>query len=528
MSAQRTTDQDAYDDATGRREFVQQLGGLLAMLGLGGMATAAPPAAGATIGGAASLSPARRLPPGNMVAMQVGPFTMLDEGIERALDLIQETAAVETIFPYTHAYGGSVNRGLENLATDHGVPPRDQSQRNLPNVWVRHHEEYFRNTTLRHPQELGNTAYDYHDRDFFTELMGPLRARGMKVFARILESGPRGITNYNTVRTVNVNGQQTGSACRANPDYRAFYAATVEDMFRSYDFDGFQWGGERASPLAEMIAGRFAQAGGVDRATCFCEHCSARGRAAGIDPEGARRGFSELARYVVGIRSGEVARPADGVLTGFFRILVRYPEVLGWEHQYRLAREEMMKLMYDTIKAIKPAAPVGWHVDHWATSQDLIARMMMSYADMAPHSDYLKTVVYHAVFPGRLRAWSDLAQQSVLSDFTPERALQLHYDLLGYDRSIEDPDEFAVDYVYRETLRGVKSAEGLTDICPGIGFNVSQQPRDNPETVYRAVLKAYEAGARGVVACREYEEMTVPNMAAFGRAVREVARSIQG
>ena len=505
-----------------RREFVQQLGGLMAALGLGGV-SAAPLAASGITGVVRDRTPSPfRAPPQNLVGMQVGPFTMLDEGIERALDLIQSSAAVDTIFPYTHAYGGSVNKGLENLATDHGVPPRDQSKRNLPNVWVRHNEQYFRETTLRHPRELGNSAFDYHDRDFFRELMKPLRARGMKVYARILEAGPRNITNYNTVRTINVNGQPTGSACRANPNYRAFYAATVEDLFRSYEFDGFQWGGERASPLAEIIAGRFPQAAGVNQATCFCEYCIARGKAAGIDVERARRGFRELATYVVNLRGGQ-ARPADGILMGFFRKLAQFPEVLAWEYQYRLAREEMMKLMHDTIKRIKPSAPVGWHVDHWATSHDIISRLMMSYADMAPHSDYLKVVVYHAVFPGRMRAWSDLAQQSVLNDFTPDRAYQLHLDLLGYDSSIANPEDFAVDYVRRETRRSVQSAEGRTAICPGIGFNVSQQPRDLPETVYRATLAAYEAGASGVVACREYEEMTVPNMTAFGRAVRQVA-----
>jgi hypothetical protein len=351
--------------------------------------------------------------------------------------------------------------------------------------------------------------------------MGPLRARGMKVYARILEAGPRGITNYDSIRQVNVDGRRSGTACFANPDFQAFYAATVEDMFRSYDFDGFQWGGERASPLAEMIAGRFQQAGGASRATCFCEYCIVRGREAGIDPERARQGFRELAEYVVGVGAGEV-RPVDGAMAGFLRIMFRYPEVMGWEYQYRLAFEQMKGRMYDTIKSVKPDAPVGWHVDHWATSHDLIARSMMKYADMAPHSDYLKVVVYHAVLPGRLRAWSDLAQRSVLSDFTPDEAWDLHLNLLGYDGSIEDPDDFAVDYVRRETRRSVASAEGRTRIYPGIGFNVSRNPPDNPETVYRAVVAAFEEGADGVVASREYEEMTVPNMAAFGRAAREV------
>ncbi len=33
-------------------------------------------------------------------------------------------------------------------------------------------------------------------------------------------------------------------------------------------------------------------------------------------------------------------------------------------------------------------------------------------------------------------------------------------------------------------------------------------------------MKSYEAGADGIVASREYEEMTVPNLRAVGRAVR--------
>jgi hypothetical protein len=44
---------------------------------------------------------------------------------------------------------------------------------------------------------------------------------------------------------------------------------------------------------------------------------------------------------------------------------------------------------------------------------------------------------------------------------------------------------------------------------------------DDPETIYQVVLKAYDAGANGIVASREYEEMTVPNRRAVGRAVSD-------
>jgi hypothetical protein len=37
-------------------------------------------------------------------------------------------------------------------------------------------------------------------------------------------------------------------------------------------------------------------------------------------------------------------------------------------------------------------------------------------------------------------------------------------------------------------------------------------------------MKAAAAGARGIVASREYEEMTVPNLTAVGRAVHEIRK----
>jgi hypothetical protein len=327
------------------------------------------------------------------------------------------------------------------------------------------------------------------------------------------------VRNVEKVATVNAAGRPTQTACWNHPEYRAFWNATAEDLFRSYELDGFQWGAERASPLANLI-----QNGNENTASCFCPFCQARGRAQGLDPARAREGFVQLLAFVRAQRAGG-PRPADGAAAAFARILFRYPEVLAWDYQYRLAREEVMRGMYDTIKRIKPTAEVGWHVDHWATSMDFIARSAMSYAEMAPHADFLKTVVYHAVAAPRIRSWVSNVQRSVLSDLTLDEALALHYDLFGYDKRIEATASETTkggspDYVFRETRRSVASAAGKTNIYPGIGFNLPNSPADDPETIYQAVTRAYEAGAQGIVASREYEEMTVPNLRAVGRAVR--------
>jgi len=461
-------------------------------------------------------------------AIQMGPHTLLDEGIGHALDLIQDTAGINAVMVYSHTYHGDIRKPPQLLAADHGVPVRDMRNRKLPSVWVRHHEQYFRGTSLRH-QSI-DASFEYADRDLFAELAEPCRERGMKLYARILEGSGREverlIAGYSKVVTVDINGRPTTVACWNHPDYRAFWNATVEDLFRSYPLDGLQWGAERQGPLMNVILPWNDAA-----PTCFCEHCRARGKAKGIDAERARRGFEDLYVYVRGLMAGKT-RPADGVFAGFLRVLLRYPEVLAWEYQYRLAREEVLEGMYRTVKAIRPDAQVGWHVDHQPSSWDLVYRAELTYEEMAPYSDFIKFIAYHDILGPRIRWWY-LArlQRTVLSELTLEESLDVYYDLFGYDKQKEpsvdrlDKTGFSPDYVYRETKRSVASAAGKTKIYTGIGFDVpwgSQTFTGDPQHVYEAVLKAFEAGADGIVVSREYEEMRLPNLKAVGRAMREM------
>ena len=45
----------------------------------------------------------------------MGPHTMLDEGIERCLDLIQGTAAINAMMVYSHAYHDDLRKGPHPL-----------------------------------------------------------------------------------------------------------------------------------------------------------------------------------------------------------------------------------------------------------------------------------------------------------------------------------------------------------------------------------------------------------------------------
>jgi hypothetical protein len=517
------TKSKAPSPAMRRREFMRNvalaLGATEAALGQSGSAPEplwpdAPPAA-------------QKLAPAPAAAMfhgiQMGPHTMLDEGIEPCLDLIQQTAHIDAVLTYSHAFHGDLRKPANALANDHGKPPR-ANRSPLPAVWVRHHEPYFKDTRLRiRPTD---PSLEYANRDLFAEMIQPARRRGMKIYARILESSGGSIVNFDSVVTTDVYGKRTRVGCWTHPDYKAFWSAIVEDMFRSYDLDGFQWGAERMGPLMNVIL-----PWNDTPPTCFCEHCIARGKAKGIDPERAREGFKRLFEFVRKLMAGD-PKPAEGVFTIFLRHLIRYPEILAWEYQYRLSREEVMKGMYDTIKAIKPTAQVGWHVDHQPSSWDLVYRAEMSFEEMAPYSDFIKLILYHGVLGGRIRSWYlDRFQKTILSELTLDQSLQIYYALFGYDPSAEPKVDdlarkgFSPDYVYRETRRSVASANGKTKIYSGIGFDVPGSPPEDPQKIYEATLNAFEAGAGGIVVSREYEEMRVPNLKAVGRALNDLAKA---
>ena len=71
------------------------------------------------------------------------PTPILDEGIERTLDLIQSAAGINAVMPYSHAYNGALIKALRDRA-DHGVPLTDNTGRKFPLVWVKTHDQYTR------------------------------------------------------------------------------------------------------------------------------------------------------------------------------------------------------------------------------------------------------------------------------------------------------------------------------------------------------------------------------------------------
>ena len=471
---------------------------------------------------------AGRAKPGRMIGLQIHPFSLYDEGIDRVLDLVQGAAAVDTLWVYSHLYGADHTMPADVLAPDHGVPVR-AGPRNLPRVWVRHSPGAFDGLLLKHPKTPAGA--EYADKDLFAELIEPAKKRGMRVVARVLE--PRGpnylglIPNWGRVLTVDLDGRPGRDACWNHPEYRAWWLATVEDLMRSYPLDGFMFGAERVGPLSRLLALGEAP-------TCFCRHCAARARDQGIDPRRLKDGYREVAATVTDLRAGK----ADDGFTRVLRGLMRAPEVLAWEYDWARSLEDVVAGVAGTVKAARPKALAGRHVDHQQTSWDVLYRAAVTLPELADPVDFVKPATYHEIAAPRVRNWFlDSLGKTVLRGVPPEHALDLYYDFAGLDRAKEPrlgemmARGFSPDYVYRETKRFVDGVAGRAAVYPGVGLDIpwhspagpKRFPSD-PESNYLATLKAFEAGADGVIVCREYQEMRVPNLRAVGRAVRKRAR----
>jgi hypothetical protein len=503
-----------------RRRFLAGIAGLPAGMALAATQQNAP----ARTGGS----------PQRFAGIQMGPHSMLDEGIERVLDLLQNQAGLNSVMVYTHTYytadGIRRKRVPAVLAPDHGVPVRDLNTRSLPYVWVRHHDEFFKDTLLRHLPHDSRQEYASHD--LFAEMLEPVRKRGMKLYGRILEPFTIDmaalIPNWSRVLTVDAWGRPGRLPCFYNPDYRNFWIGTVEDIFKTYQLDGFQFGGERDGPLSQLTSNGAPP-------YCFCEHCRARGREKGIDVERARAGMQGLHRFIREDLLQKNLAPPDGVITTVMRHFFRYPEILAWERLWREGKEGLCESIFGTIKNIQPAADVGEHVDQPCTTYDLFYRSVMGYDEYAINMDFIKPILYHDIAGPRTRSmFLTPYSRTLLRELSAEQSLDLFYTLKGYDKSREpkldevDKEGLGPDYVYRETKRCVEAVGGRAKIYSGIGIDIpanNQTFSSNPEGVYQAVRRAFEAGAGGVLISREYDEMRLPNLRAVGRAMADIAKA---
>jgi hypothetical protein len=100
---------------------------------------------------------------------------------------------------------------------------------------------------------------------------------------------------------------------------------------------------------------------------------------------------------------------------------------------------------------------------------------------------------------------------------------------LGEMESTSMPPE----YVAEETKRCLAGVSGKAKVYPGVGFDVpwhlpeggvGPRPSD-PELANQTTMAALTAGAHGLVASRDYDEIQTRNIEAYGNAVRDFSKA---
>src|SRR6267143_2362196 len=454
-----------------------------------------------------------------MIGIQVGAVSFVDEGTERVLDVLQEMACVNTLFLAVFTYGrGIAGRQIPGQPLpDHGKQEYDLNFHG--GNFATPHPQYYRNTTI-----LPEKAPDHPGYDVIADVLPAARRHNMKVICWFEDVFRRDVPGFDKAVEIDVHGKPAATACPRNPNVRNFWLGLVEDYLRSYDVDGLMWGSERQGPLDNALTA--SHGGGTERTiTCFCQYCLEAARKEGINVERARAGFLELERWTTAMRSGH--KPTDGAFVTFWRLLLKYPELLSWEHLWNEGLNDTYRSMYALAHRLAPTKGTGWHIWH-NNSFSPFYRAEQDYAAFGAYSDFLKVVIYNNCAGPRMAHYARNVNATLFADLSPEQALDFTYGVQQYheqrlDRIVEQG--LSADYVLRETKRAVAGGGPRVKIWPGIDIDIPTGPAEKktqPEDVYQAVRAAFQGAAHGVLLSRKYSEMKLANIRAAGRAVREL------
>jgi hypothetical protein len=435
------------------------------------------------------------------------------------LDNIQHKGDVNTVWAYTFVYGES------RLSKGATLPDHGKSGTSVTGGALYDYDpKYFQDTMLKDFRSA-----EYGKFNVIEEAAAKTKARGMDFFAWDLNNAgatlPRLIPNYSKVTEIDLNGRRTVAPCFNHPDYQAFLRGKVESLLLGYPdlIDGIAWGSEREGPLDGMLTG-----GGAG--LCFCQFCQAKGRALGISVARAQAGFRELSQLFSA--TATEARPADGYFVSFWRILLKYPEILSWESLWSDSFQGVQADLYGLAKSIAPQKPFGFHIMQSVTFSPFY-RAEEDYAKRRTTADFLKIATYNNAGGPRMATYLNSLSRGVFHDAKPEDFLQFYYKIMNYQEAPFDQlsaHGLSPDYVAKEVQRAHAAVAGEVKIYPGIDIDVPTLSRDpkvsdkrtRPEDVSAALRAAFAAGADGVVLSREYVEMYLANLTAAGDTLRDI------
>jgi hypothetical protein len=460
-----------------------------------------------------------------MVGIQLHQISFLDEGVDKLLDLLQERAAVDTIYFCTFSYDrGIAGRQMPGHPfPDHGVRESDAGFFHGGN-YATPHAKYYGKTAIK-GEKL--RAPDAGDLDLLPEVLAAAKKRGIKVFCSVLDSFdyPDDIAAYIKDYTeVDLSGKRGQPMCFYKPDVQEFWTSLVTDLCSSYDIDGILFFNERNGPLTNTIGANFDVGFNSSRITCFCDDHKREALRAGIDFERTKEGYRKLDQLVQS--SLKDKRPSDGYYVAFTRLMLAYPEITAYHQMFDRGKHEILQKIYTTVKSISKDLQVGFHIEH-ENSFNPFFRATRDYADLATKADFLKVVAYNNAGGERYANFIKSIGATFLRDVPMEELMRFNNHLLNYgnEPKLEDLPAAGLspDYVYRETQRALAGVQGKCRIYTGIDMNIPIHKNSrfaSADDTYAATLAACNAGADGVILSRKYSEMMLANLDAAGRAIK--------
>jgi len=471
---------------------------------------------------------------GKMIAIQIAAVSFVDEGIENCLDILQERGAVNTLMPAVYSYSRGT-AGRHKPYPGHGKEVDDTSIKGGNYATV--HPSFYKDVSVD-PKTTQST--DHPGFDVLRDLIPHARKRGMKVIGLFQNSFNEKLPGAEKLLAYDFNGKRADSLCFNNPYHRRFLAGLVDDYMQSYEIDGLMYVNETQGAFNDMLGARFRgrERGLPGSRICFCQYCKDKARARGIRVDRVTTAFEEAEKFVAAGRAHQ--RPADGFYVGFWRLLLRHPELLHWEHLYHESYREVYRLLYERVKAARKDALFGLHI--WTnTSMNALYRAEQDFSELSQCADFLKLALYNNCGGPRVASYIQSIGDTVYGDLPLAEVAQFHYRILNYPNEAPYPGiseaGLSADYVYREVKRALDGrGEGKARILAGIDVDIPLSPLDivegaqlerasrtTRERVREATAEALRAGAHGIVISRKYSEMKLDNLSGVGDAVRELS-----
>jgi hypothetical protein len=356
------------------------------------------------------------------------------------------------------------------------------------------------------------------------------------------------LKNFTACSQIDIFGRKNFRVCTNHPDYRQFYLSVAEDQLRHYPIEGIKINFERNGPLSTVLVGHYPAGFHYRKPmapVCFCPHCLKKAGELDINIERAKQGWLELldfsetswreARenrdpfagegYSLG-NSTAAAPPPDGYFVTFLRIIMKYPEILQWNQMWYDSLKSLYAELYGLIKLISPERKLGIHIWHHRDFS-IFERAMYDYGEMRRYADWIKPKMDHTCAGFRYHQDSRRYIQALFYDREFERAYQAWNTMLGWEHELpydELPEGgMSLDYLKRDTTTAIAAVKGEVPIYPGIGIDMPSPKRPStPESIRAALFAIYEAGATGVLLCRNYMEMKREHLLAAGQAIDEI------